>query len=95
MQDPEDDEDGLGERVEFHIAFNEGGKALMLTRSDYEDGTMEYRSSGEWVKITTDDVIPILDDNPLTRVDGGAVALWDELSGNATEEDFGDQILDK
>jgi hypothetical protein len=95
MQDPEDDESGLGDRVEFHIVFNEGGKALLLTRSDYEEGTMEYRSSGEWVQITSDDVIPILDENPLTRVEGGAVFLWDEISENASEEDFEDHILDK
>lgn len=95
MEDTEDDEAGLGDRIEFHLAINEDGKALMLTRSDFEEGTMEYRSAGEWVQITPDDVIPILDENPLTRVDGGAVALWDEISDKATEEDFEDQILDK
>jgi hypothetical protein len=95
MQDPEDDESGLGDRVEFHIVFDEDGKALLLTRSDFEDGTMEYRSSGEWVQITPEDVLPALENYPLTRVEGGAVANWDEKSGQATEEDFEDQILDK
>jgi hypothetical protein len=93
---PEEEyEDGLGEDVEFGIAIDPKGKVLLLVRTDFELGTMEYRAGGEWVEITPEDDVPILDEHPLTRVDEGAVALWDETSGEATEEDYKEQILDK
>ncbi|UDL16766.1 hypothetical protein SEA_ATUIN_73 [Arthrobacter phage Atuin] len=95
MEDEVDYEDGLGEDVEFGLAIDPKGKVLMLVRSDYVDGTMEYRSAGEWVQITPDDVMPILDEHPLTRVDGNAIEIWDEKSESAKEEDFEEHILDK
>lgn len=94
MQDPEY-EDGLDEGVEFGVAI-EKGKVLMIVRTDFDVGTMEFRVDGEWIPITPDIDVPILDENPLTRVTGDAVALWDRLEDDEpTEKDFEEVILDK
>lgn len=94
MQEPEY-EDGLGDDVEFGIAI-EKGKVLMIVRTDYDVGTMEFRIDGEWIQITPDTVVPILDELPLTRVSGDAVQLWDRLEEDSpTEKDFEEVLLDK
>lgn len=94
MQEPEY-EDGLGDDVEFGVAI-EKGKVLMIVRTDYDVGTMEFRIDGEWIQITPDTVVPILDELPLTRVSGDAVQLWDRLEEDSpTEKDFEEVLLDK
>jgi hypothetical protein len=95
MEDEEEYQDGLGDDVEFGLAISDKGEVLMLVRTNYEEGSMEYRVNGEWNYITPDKDIPILDDNPLTRVTGDAVAIWDSVEEDAKEKDFEEVILDK
>lgn len=95
MEEELEYEDGLGDDVEFGIAV-EKGKVLMIVRTDYDVGTMEFRLDGEWIQITPDMQVPILDENPLTRVTGDAVPLWDRLEeDDPKEKDFEEVILDK
>lgn len=96
MEDEVDYEDGLGDDVEFGLAIDPKGNVLMIVRTDFEVGTMEYRIDGEWTKITPDTNVPILDENPLTRVTGDAVTIWDGAEDNQPKEsDFEEVILDK
>jgi hypothetical protein len=95
MEEELEYEDGLGDDVEFGLAIDPKGNVLMLVRSDFESGTMEYRVDSEWVGITPDKNIPILDENPLTRVTGEAVPIWDRVEEEAKEKDFEEVILDK
>jgi len=88
-----DDEEGLGDTVEFSLLID-GKSVKMLIRSDFEEGSMYYRSSGEWVKITPDDVIPALDDLPFTRVTGDATEIWDDAEEKRTKDMFTDVLLD-
>lgn len=91
--EPVDDEEGLGDIVEFGLLLD-GESAKMLVRTDFEEGAMYYRSSGEWVMITPDDEIPFLDNLPLTRVTGDATEIWDDAEENRTKEIFKDVLLD-
>jgi hypothetical protein len=91
--DEESVEDGLGDEVEFGLVLDEDDKALMLVRTDFEEGGMYYRSQKSWVLITPDDDIPLLDQFPLTRVSGDATEIWD-LHGDRTKTEFDEVLLD-
>jgi len=93
MEENVDVEDGLGDEVEFGLVLDKDDKALMLIRTDFEEGAMYYRSSNSWVQITPDDEIPLLDDYPLTRVSGEAVEIWD-AHGDRTKNEFADVLMD-
>jgi hypothetical protein len=89
------DNEGIGDRLEFGIVIDEKGNVPMIVRTDFEDGTMEYRIDGEWTHITPDTEVPLLDEHPLTRVKPSAVSIWDRVEEEATEKDFEEVILDK
>ena len=88
-----DPEDGMGDSVEFNLLID-GGSVKMLTRSDFDDGSMQYRSGDEWIDITPDDTIPFLDELPNTRVTGDAVDIWDSAGDDPQKSDFTDVLLD-
>jgi hypothetical protein len=91
----EEYEDGLGDNIEFGLAISGEGKVLMIVRTNFETGTMEFRVNEYWVPITPDMDVPILDENALTRVTGDAVAIWDRVEEDPKEKDFEEVILDK
>ena len=93
---PSDDpESGLGDRVVFNLIVDGLNKVHLLTRTDREAGTLEYRSHGEWVLITEEDEMPLLDEYPFTQVDGQAVAIWDSLETLPRKSDFESTLLDE
>lgn len=94
--DPADDpESGLGENVIFNLVVDGLDKVHLLTRTNREEGTLEYRSNGDWVLITEEDEMPLLDEYPFTRVDGQSVAIWDSLEAAPRKKDFEPTLLDE
>jgi hypothetical protein len=91
----EDPESGLGNNVVFNLVVDGLGKVHLLTRTNREEGTLEYRSNGEWELITEEDEMPILDEYPFTQVDGQAVAIWDSLETTPRQIDFQSTLLDE
>ena len=92
-EDAPNDEDGLGEIVEFGIIVD-GAKVRLLVRTDYQAGTMAYRNDGQWVEVGPEDDVPLLDDFPLTRVTGEAVDIFDRNEENLKTEQFKTALLD-
>ena len=90
-----DPESGLGENVSFNLIVDGLDKVHLLTRTDREAGTLEYRSHGEWELITEEDEMPLLDEYPFTQVDGQAVAIWDSLETLPRKSDFESTLLDE
>jgi hypothetical protein len=94
--DPADDpESGLGDNVVFNLVVDGLNKVHLLTRTNREEGTLEYRSGGEWILITEEDEMPLLDEYPFTQVDGQAVAIWDSLETVPRKTDFEATLLDE
>ena len=94
--DPADDpESGLGNNVVFNLIVDGLDKVHLLTRTNREEGTLEYRSNGEWELVTPDDEMPLLDEFPFTQVDGQAVAIWDSLETSPRKSDFEATLLDE
>ncbi len=94
--DPADDpESGLGNNVVFNLVVDGLDKVHLLTRINREEGTLEYRSHGEWELVTPEDEMPLLDEYPFTQVDGQAVAIWDSLETTPRKIDFAATLLDE
>jgi hypothetical protein len=94
--DPADDpESGLGDNVVFNLIVDGLDKVHLLTRTNREEGTLEYRTHGEWELITEEDEMPLLDEYPFTQVDGQAVAIWDSLETSPRKSDFQSALLDE
>lgn len=89
-----DPEDGLGERVEFSILVD-GDRVELLTRADFEDGSLEFRNDGDWVLVGPEDDVPALEKLPFTRVTGEAVAIFDKYEDDPKASHFSEVLLDE
>lgn len=89
-----DPEDGLGEGVEFSLLVD-GDRVELLTRADFDAGTLEFRNDGDWILIGPEDEVPALDKFPFTRVTGEAVSIFDKYEDDPKYSYFSEVLLDE
>lgn len=72
--------------LHYVTSDDSGVQVLALIRVGPEEGTMEFRRTGEWVNIGPDDENPRVDDRSLDPVGADFVEFWDtEFEKKATK----------